>query len=198
MPFQDAKNRNLIPATSSHDLLTPLADVHIAGKSADEGFIDFNFAAQLSAIIILKCEPDAVHHEPRGFLSHAKPASYFITANSILAASQHPNSGKPLVESNRRVLKYCSDFDGELPFRVMTRALPHVAGRIEFHFLRATSWAGHTFGPTLRRKVLKAIRWAREVYHSILKGSWFAHDFVPHKQNHSRSKWMSQVNYCPN
>jgi hypothetical protein len=172
--------------------------MHVAGKAADESFIDFNFPAQLSSILILQGKPDTVHHKPRGFLSNPESAGYFITANSILAIAKHPNSGEPLIKPDCGILKNGSNLNGELPLGMVTGALPHAASGIEFHFLGTAYWADHALGPTLCHEIGKAIVGAREVYDCFLKGSWFAHGFCPHKENHSKLKWMSQVNYCPN
>jgi len=172
--------------------------MHIASKATNEGFIDFDFPAQLPAIIILQGKPDAMHHEPCSFLSNPEAASYFITANSILAITQHPNGGKPLIEADSGILKNGSNLNRELPLGMMARALPRAPRRIEFHFFRPASGADHAFGPTLCHEIIKAISWAREVDYRFLKGFGFAHDCVPHKQNHTKLKWMSQVNYCPN
>jgi hypothetical protein len=171
--------------------------MHIAGKAANEGFIDFNFPAQLPAVIILQGKPDAMHHEPCCFLSDSKIASNFITANSILAITQHPHSGKPFIKADGGILENGSNLDGELPLSMMAGALPHATGWIELYPLRPASGADHAFGPALCHEIIKAIVWAREVDYRFLKGFWFAHDFVPHKQNHSKFQWMSQVNYCP-
>src|ERR1035437_5851067 len=125
--------------------------MHIAGESADKGFVNFNFSAKQTTVLILQGKPDAVHNEPSGFLSHAKTASDFIAADSVLVVRNHPHRGEPLIESDWGILKNGANLDGELPLGVVAGALPNAASSVEFDALRATSGANHhTTGPALR------------------------------------------------
>jgi len=55
-----------------------------------------------------------MEHKPSGFLSHADGAMQFIAGDSILAIREQPNRGKPLVKTDRRILKDCACLEREL------------------------------------------------------------------------------------
>ena len=55
--------------------------VHVASLAADEGFVNFDFAAQLAAEgFILQGQTNAMQHEPSGFLGNIEIASEFATS----------------------------------------------------------------------------------------------------------------------
>ena len=166
---------SLVLATSPGDSLCAFVQVHIAGESADESFVHFDFAADFPKRFILQSKPDAMQHEPCGLLSDAKGASHFVGTDSILAVGQHPSSSEPFVEADRLVFKDGAHLDGELPLGVVTATLPDTARRTERDFLRAASWADNTFRPAPRNKVVEAIFRIREVYNCFLQAFRFAH-----------------------
>src|SRR6185437_10784686 len=55
-----------------------------------------------------------MQHKPRRLLRDAESATHLIRAKSIAAIHEHPQSDKPLVQSDRRILENRSDLDGEL------------------------------------------------------------------------------------
>jgi hypothetical protein len=67
----------------------------------------------------LQSEPDAVHHEPCGLLSHADGAVNFVATYPILAIGNHPTGNQPVVQRDWRVLENRIDPDGELPLGVL-------------------------------------------------------------------------------
>ncbi len=98
--FKDSKDGNFITSASPVDFLSPFGDMHVAGKTADESLVNFDLAAQLSAVAILQSKSDAVSHEPSGFLSDAKPACDFVAADAVLVVGNHPHCGKPLIKAD--------------------------------------------------------------------------------------------------
>src|SRR4026209_1360264 len=54
-----------------------------------------------------------MQHEPCGFLGHSQSAMQFVTANSVFAIHYEPDSGKPLLKGNWRILKQGADLERE-------------------------------------------------------------------------------------
>ena len=62
--------------------------VHVASLSADESFVNFDFAsasAKFQKRLSLHRETDSVKHEPCGLLSDAERTVDFVGANTIFA-----------------------------------------------------------------------------------------------------------------
>ena len=196
-PFKNAHDGNLPDCAGSRNFLGSFARVHVTCPTANKGFVNLNFSGELSASFVLQGKPYAVHYKPCGFLSDAEIASHLIRTNSVLAIGDHPDGGKPLIQTNWGILTNGSDLHRKLSLGVMGAALPDAARRIEGDFLGPARRADHAIGPSLRHKISQAIVGIRKVDNRFLKSLWFAHDFCPHRQNYSRSPWMSQVIYCP-
>src|SRR5579872_3950156 len=115
--------------------------VHIAGFAADVGFINLDRpigSAKFAAfLVILHCQPDAMQHEPSRLLSNFHIACNLVTADAILAVSDHPHRHEPLVERNGGIFHDGADFDGELAFGVMFGASPSAPFLAKFHSLAA-------------------------------------------------------------
>ena len=172
--------------------------MHVAGKPADEGFINFNFSAKLSAaLLILQRQPNAVHHEPCGFLSDAKTFANFITTDSVLVIRNHPHCGEPLVKADGAILEDGPNLCGEFAPWVMRAAFPSAPRSIEADLDGATGWTGYTVRPALGNHLTQAVVRVGIVDDCFLQGLWFAHDFVLHELNHTLNKWASQVHDCP-
>src|SRR5438552_9780815 len=191
--FQDTHNRSLVFRASTSDTALALANVHVPSLAADEGFVYFYFAAvgaQLGAEeLILHCKANPLQHEPSGLLAHLDVTRNLVTAHTVLAISQHPRRGEPLVQRNRTILINCSDLDGELAFRMMTATLPCAPIRIEANLLGSTTGAGHAIGPTADGDVVNAVVGIRKVQNCFLKACrLFAH-VVPHKSQYSKKRW---------
>jgi len=93
--------------------------VHVTRLTADECFINFNFAVRAatqfaSEEIILDSKPKALQHKPCRLLRNAKSAVNLHAGHAVLAVNQHPKSGHPFVESKGRILENRSQFQGEL------------------------------------------------------------------------------------
>jgi hypothetical protein len=88
--------------------------VHVPSKAADESFVRLNFAFQFFKASRLHGQPDPMKNKPRALLSYAKRPMQFPRTDSILAIRNHPNGRKPLVESERGILKDGPHLDGEL------------------------------------------------------------------------------------
>jgi hypothetical protein len=125
IPFDHAEDNGLVHAASAVNLLRTLVLMHVAGFAADHALIHFYFAAQLAAAFILHGKTDAVEHEPCGFLSYADGAVEFPRANPVLVVDDHPGSGKPLVQSERRILEDSASLQAELRAVVLAVALPN-------------------------------------------------------------------------
>src|ERR1039458_10854120 len=80
--------------------------------ASDERFIDFDRTAVRSAEladvpveISLHRVADAMHHEPCGLLSDAKRTGDLARRDSVLGVGKQPDGRKPLLQTERRVLK---------------------------------------------------------------------------------------------
>ena len=94
LTFQDAEHDCFASAPPPALKVLPpsIALVHESRFATDEGFIDFNFAAELSARqIVLHSEPDSMHHVPRGFLRDSEIAANFVTGYSVFAIREEPS-----------------------------------------------------------------------------------------------------------
>src|SRR2546421_3301216 len=126
--FQDADHCGLILAASSGNPALPFADVHVPSFAADESFVHFDFAAELRPEeIILHCKPDAVQHKPCRLLSDLHITRNLVAADSILAISDEPSCGHPLVKRDGRIFHHSADLDRELALCVVSGASPSTA-----------------------------------------------------------------------
>lgn len=174
-PFQHPEHNGLstlVPVLAL-DLALP-ALVHVLDATADERLINLNRRSSIAAStkfvegIVLHRGADAIQHEPRRLLRHAKSAVKFPRRNTILAVQQHPDRWQPLLQRDRRVLKDRADLEGEARFGVRGVALPNpVFGEIAnllgitdrtFHFAVRPAQRNHEIVTMLIvRKVLNRI-----------------------------------------
>jgi len=136
--LKDSHNDSLVVWPTSHDAAMMHTRMHVASLAADECFIDFHFraaTAELHKRLGLHSQPDSMKHEPCGFLGDAKSAGHFVGTDSVLAVGNHPDSDKPLVERERRILKDSPDLCGELSLGMLALALPYPASGKETDFL---------------------------------------------------------------
>lgn len=120
-----AHNDGLVFAASTSDALFAFRLVHIAGLPADEGFIYFDFPAQLAAALFtLLSKPDAVEQKPRGLLGYTERPRDFTTANTVLCVLKHPHGRKPFVQADGGIFHDSPNLNGELAARVPDAALP--------------------------------------------------------------------------
>src|SRR5207249_5718842 len=71
-------------------------------------------------------EPDAVKHEPAGFLCDTERPRQLVGADAVLAVGEHPQRGQPLVEPDGAILEDRPELHRELPPTLA--ALPDAAG----------------------------------------------------------------------
>lgn len=171
--------------------------MHVAGLAADKGFINFDLAAQLPCRTVLQSQTTAMHHEPCGLLGDAKCTGDLIGTNSILAVNQHPDCGKPFVQSNCRVLKDSPDFDRELAVMVHALALPLSLVRKEWNIGSPANRTDNAVRPAPSGKIIQTIVRLSEIQNCLLQGLWFAAHGVPHKQNYTKAHLICQVYSCP-
>jgi hypothetical protein len=101
--------------------------------------------------------PNAVVHEPGGFLAHADHAGYFVGTDAVAVVHHLPHGHKPFVDSERGILKYSSAFNGELTACVPRSALPAVVFFEELNAIAAASRASNAIRPSARHNPLTAI-----------------------------------------
>jgi len=151
--------------------------VHVASGSPDESLIGLNFALaspKLAVCLILHSKSNTVKHEPCRLLGDLQIAGDFVTTDSILAVSDQPRCGEPLVERDRGIFHDGPDLDGELPLRVMAAALPPTPIGVVLHFVRAAGRAYYfAIWPAAKRKVVNAVVRIREVNDCLLKAFGF-------------------------
>jgi len=141
--------------------------------SADEGFVDFDFASEQSAVLPLKRKPNTMKHKPCGLLGNADGPVKFPRGHSVFAVAEHPNGRKPLIQTERGIFKNGPSLQGELPFGVMAGALPLILILKEADALVTAGRTGDTLRPPASHHVSHAVFGFREVEYRFLKGPWF-------------------------
>lgn len=132
--------------------------VHIASLTAYESFVSLTLAAHLlGERASLHSKANTLEHEPRGFLSDANGAMDFIRTNAVFAIRNHPNCGKPLVQTERRIFENGSDLDAELAFCMGALALPLLLVGKKRHIGSATSRANNSIGPSAGCQIVKTV-----------------------------------------
>lgn len=146
--LKDALNGRL--GDSSVANLRSAALVHVTGLRADVGFVGFADAAEFIEIAVLHRQPEAVQHEPRGFLSHAKGAVKLAGANAVLRVDDQPSGGQPFGEAKGRILEDRPDLGAELLLAAL--AVPDPA-RLDVlaDLFRAAAGTLHAVRPAHRR-----------------------------------------------
>jgi hypothetical protein len=118
---------------------------------------------------------NAVEHEPCSLLGNAERTSDFVAADSILDIGDEPDSGKPLLKSQRRVLEDGAHLGSELPFGMGAFALPFPLSRQEGHIGTPTGGASDPIRPTALSHVFQTVIGIGEVDNSFLEGTWRFH-----------------------
>ena len=141
--------------------------MHVLEPPANESFIRFDrtrAATNLglgSELLSVEREPqaNAVQHKPCRLLGNSDGLANFIRTDTVLAVGQHPNGGKPLVRSDRRIFHDGADLGRELAGLVYALALP-----------LALVLQIDRISPTAERAVHHAIRPAKalHVLHSVI------------------------------
>jgi hypothetical protein len=162
--FQQPLDNCLAHGTTPFDFPFSLAFVHVPGLPADECFIDFDLAGQLSKRARLHCKPDTVKHEPRRFLSYFQCPGQFTRADAILRVSNAPDGDEPLVETKGTVLEDRADLHAELLAAILGLALQERPGPDDPDLV-CTTFRTDDFAvwPLSREHGFKARFWIREV-----------------------------------
>lgn len=166
--LHDAQDRDLGTYTSLLDDSRTFRLVHVFGESTNESLVGFDVARHLLEALGLHGQTDTPEHEPRGFLSNAQATRHFVGADAVLAVGQHPDSGKPLVQSKRRVLKDRPHLDREL--LPADAALPDTPSLEEHRVRRVTMGAHDARRPAKELKELERDIRISEVGHRFAKG----------------------------
>lgn len=120
---------------------------------------------------MLQGQPNAMHHEPGGFLGDAKTTSDLIGRNAILGIGQHPERKEPIIQLNRTILE-----DGPYLGAVLLPAQFALIDRPRLHiavFMGSAAWTSRTLRPTQGTQQILAPLLIREVLNGFLK-RWLA------------------------
>lgn len=104
-----------------------------------------------------------MQHEPRSLLCDTKRTMNFPRTDTVLAVSNHPHYGKPLVQPERRILKDGPSLDAELGLWMAGLTLPQTPGRNKGHVASPASWAHNTIWPPTGNQIGKAVVGIREI-----------------------------------
>ena len=174
--LQDAHDSSLVLGASSGNPALALTQVHVSRLAADERFVYFDFASEFaSKEIILDSKPKALQHEPCRLLSDTQSAVNLHTGDAVLAIDQQPKSSHPLIESERRILKNCSQFQCELFLAFVAK--PDAASLNKRVLgLAATGANNLAIGPAEFLCVLESAVWIGEVNDGFLESVRRVHE----------------------
>src|SRR5258708_5626924 len=123
--LKDAHDGGLVLRSGASDAPLAFTQVHVSRFAANEGFVYFNFAAQLGAEkIVLHRKANPLKHEPCRLLGNLHVAGDLVAANTVLAIGKHPRCHEPLVQRDRRILIDRANLGGELALGMMATAFP--------------------------------------------------------------------------
>ena len=173
-------NDGLIFAAGTGDALFAFRLMHVPGLTADEGFIHFDFPAQLTAALLaLLSKADAVEQKPRGLLGDAQRPRDFATTDPVFRVLKHPHCRKPLIQADGGIFHDGSDLHGELAALVPDAALPsQLVGQEPNRGATATR-ADYAVFPfwAARHEVLQAVPWVGKVADRFQEGLGFVKGF---------------------
>lgn len=161
---QDTDDDCLTCSAGSLDNTVSAVLVHVPSLAADVSLVNLMGTVGLLEGSGLHGEPDAVEHEPRGFLSDAKRPRHFVRTDAVLVVDQHPHRGEPLAQADRAILEDRSHFGGELALGVLRLALPAMLIREELDFEVPAVGASNTVRPTQRNHERQTAILVREVF----------------------------------
>jgi hypothetical protein len=176
--FQDSHDNCFVVRATYNDSSMVNVGMHVTRFSADESFVNFDFAAasaEFQKRLSLHRQANPVKHEPRGLLGDAERTPNFVGTDSVLAVRNQPYCDEPFVETERRILKDSPDLCAELPMAVDTLALPLALIRKERHILPSASGADNAVRPAQAHHELEAVIWVCEVDDGLLECLWLIH-----------------------
>src|SRR6266849_3319264 len=180
-PFQDALYSSFLKPCVSNT--RAFIFVHVSSFGADVGFVCFTSALHFREAALLHSEPDALQHEPRGVLSYSDITRDLVGTDSILAVSSEPHCRKPLVQSNWRIFKDRSNFNGKFLPRMVRLALPQFCVGKERHFTRTASRTHNTGSPANVFKEVVASLGIAEISNRLQEGFMCVHAINLHQCN---------------
>ena len=140
-------------------------------------------------------QPDSVQHKPRSFLADSERSVNLPRRDAVLGVGDEPHCRKPLVETERRVLKDGSNLDGELPSRMMGGALPALMiGKETYTGTPACRALNYAIRPALFGQISGAVFEVRKVLDGLLKSAdWLVfHVFSVSKNDGLRKSIIAQ------
>jgi hypothetical protein len=100
---------------------------------------------------------------------------YFHATDAVLAISQHPESGHPLIHPERRIFEDRSNLNGEL--LVASTAEPNAPSLDEVVLIGIAARASDlSIGPAKANRVIKGSLRIGEVNDGFLQGAWRFHE----------------------
>jgi len=185
--LQNSHDGGLVFGASLSNPATMFVSVHESRSATNKSFVYFHFAPRPTNFqerAVLHRKTDSVKHEPCGLLSDAKSAAHFIRTDTVLAIGNHPDSDKPFVQTNRRILKDGSNLDGKLPMMMNSLALPFALVFEEHNIIPFASGAGNNaIRPAQLDHEFQAVVRVGEVNDGLLESLWLGAHVVPHKPN---------------
>src|SRR5579863_3846502 len=106
--FQDTKCSGFVFETACCNHALSSAAMHEASRAANETLVGFDFlstAPEHKPRLALHGSPDAMQHEPCGFLRHAQRATYFVRTDTVLTVTNQPYGNHPFVHPESRILE---------------------------------------------------------------------------------------------
>jgi hypothetical protein len=145
--------------------------VHVPSLAADEGFINFDFAAELGKTSGLHGFADAVKQKPRALLSDTDAPVNLIRTNAVLRIHDQPDSRQPLIKADRTIFHDSSQLDAEMLLAAL--ANPDAASLNKRVFGRLTARASdNAIRPADRNHAAKRGVWIAKVLDGLNKGFW--------------------------
>jgi hypothetical protein len=169
--LQNSKYNRFIVRATLYDFSPVDIAVHVPSLTTDESFINFHLCsttAKFDQRIGLHCEPDAMHHKPRGLLSDSESAVDFVGTDSVLAVRNHPNGNHPLVHANGGILEDGSDLDRELFLAALAEPKPSRGNEGMFLGVASRTRNG-ALRPAKRDGIVKRPLWVRKVHDCLLQ-----------------------------
>jgi hypothetical protein len=170
--LKQAHDRDFSRSAGSFDYGLATILVHEPREATYKSFVSLYLTFHFLEAASLHREPDAMVHEPRGFLRNVEIARDLVAADSILTVRDQPHRREPFVEADRRVFKDGSDLGAELLLGVAVLALPETAGLQERHFLAAACRADHAIRPANSNHQIERHVRIGEVADRVHEGLW--------------------------
>lgn len=114
-----------------------------------------------------------MQNKPCRLLSDPDSAVNFVRANTVAATGKHPERDKPLIQSDGRVFKDGSQFDGKLPIAIF--AFPAFLSLQVIMLFVTASRAYRAIRPAQRGHGINADLFVAKVPNRLLQSVWLFH-----------------------